>query len=150
MCRFTRRCGFCAGTNHGDGQCPVKSKGGPSCCPNCNGAHPAWAGSCKSLQKAKERAIHAYNNRPVCFAVSSESNTKSDSNLSWITVPATGKRKIASIGTTGENPDESQKRGPGRPLGSKSTLTKPRERADSRSIQEMFHPQQEINIMDLF
>jgi hypothetical protein len=57
------------------------------------------------------------------------------------------------------NPDEAQKRGPGRPLGSKNALTKPiptkpiptkpRERADSRSIQEMFNPQQETNTMDL-
>jgi hypothetical protein len=150
VCRSTRRCGFCAGTNHGDGQCPVKSEGGPSCCPNCNGAHPAWAGSCKSLQKAKERAIHAYNNRPTCFAVNAELNTKDDSNSGWITIPATGKRKIASIGITGENPDEAQRKGPGRPIGSKSTLTKTRERADSRSIQEMFQPQQETNTMDLF
>jgi hypothetical protein len=150
VCRSTRRCGFCAGTNHGDDQCPAKGEGGPSHCPNCSGAHPAWAGSCQSLQKAKERAIHAYNNRPACFAVSAESNAKSDSNSGWITIPATGKRKLPPVGITGESPEESQKRGPGRPIGSKNTLTKPRERADSRSIQEMFLPQQETNTMDLF
>src|SRR5438552_1841950 len=82
VCRSARRCSFCAGTNHGDGQCPVKAEGSPSHCLNCSRAHPAWAESCKSLQKAKEQAIHAYNNQPTCFAVSVESNTKSNSNLS--------------------------------------------------------------------
>lgn len=135
FCRSALRCGFCAGKGHSDDRCPVRSEGGPSRCVNCGGAHPAWAGMCSSMQQSRERAVQAYNNRPTRFAIPklNPEGPSEDSNSGWITVPMTGKRR--------GDFEEPPRRGPGRPPGSKNTPVINRERADSRSIQDMFMQQ---------
>ena len=80
--------------------------------------------------------------------MSAKSNIKNDSNLSWIIISATSKRKLVPENITKESSKKSQKRDPSQSIESKNILIKLKERANSWSIQEMLLLQQETNIMN--
>ena len=68
-CRGAARCGFCSKIGHKPDECIVKDDAIGHRCTNCKGHHAAWFRDCLVVREQRERALIAYNNRPIRYRV---------------------------------------------------------------------------------